>query len=99
MQRAKGKALSVNQRMLLKGFLLPAPCAMQEGTDPLPRSGGLAFRSAARMNNSGWIHHVRFPLLTDKSVFDYVPHNFDCLPANPRLLCRGPTKAPAEVKQ
>ncbi len=34
MQRAKGKALSVNQQMLLKGSLLPAPSAMQKGTDP-----------------------------------------------------------------
>jgi hypothetical protein len=32
MQRAKGTAQSVNQRMLLKGSLLPAPCAMQKGT-------------------------------------------------------------------
>jgi len=31
MQRAQGKALSVNQRMLLKEFLLPAPCAMRKG--------------------------------------------------------------------
>ena len=53
MQRAKGEALSVNQRKLLKGSLLPAPCAMQKGTDPLPRSGGLAFRSPSSVNNPG----------------------------------------------
>jgi hypothetical protein len=74
MQSAKGKALSVNQRMLLKDSLLPAPCAMQKGTEPLPRSGGLASRSPARMNNSGYVCEIppRGQTLPQRHLFEEI---------------------------